>query len=798
MRTKICVGSYLLTMTMLQASLGVTVRDSDPMMLDLQSGVRVPVEIETVTYGLGWTGGGPVDILLDGTILETELIGEGSFDWIPSEPGFHTLAMGDALGRTNTVTFLVPATIADSDGAVLDLQSGVRRAEESETVAFGPDWTGGGPVTVSVNGETIAADCLEEGSLVWKPAGAGLYELALADALGRSKKVLFAVGESEASGDGALDILPGVRVAEREQPLSFSTAWLGAPNATVSVLEDGSPILQGMSGEGTTEWLPTESGLYGLVHETQTGGATSESLSALFLVLADTFGPWMTYTNGEIIVTETGKATLSTTVPGGEIRYTLDGSDPAVSGLAYEKPLRITDACTIKAQVFVDGVAYGYVSEASVAFGQTADPTITSEGGVTFHFSDNHVILSCATEGAAIHYTLDGTDPNANSAVYGEPITISSDTTVRAYASRTNYFDSAVVSLDLFREWLKLSPPTFTPTSFSGGSVLVAISNDTEGATIRFARDGADLTSAGTVYTAPIHVIGETEFIAQATQYDYLDSDVVTQTIVRIWQPGDAIGTPGWTISQDASHPWVLDQETTHDGLSAMRSGAISDNEISAMTTTVSGAGTLAFWWKADCEGDDADAWDDWDRLELLVDGKRLASLDSRTDWVPVSVSLDEGEHTIVWQYVKDSANSLYGDCGWVDDVVWVPTESEWTTTTPEPVPYAWLRQYGLLPDGTDPEAVAWMPNGKADADGKPQQVWSEYVTGTDPTVKSSRFLTFIEMDADGNPIITYLPNLGKLRSYRILGKENLTDESWTSPTNATHRFFRVKVSVPK
>ncbi len=80
-----------------------------------------------------------------------------------------------------------------------------------------------------------------------------------------------------------------------------------------------------------------------------------------------------------------------------------------------------------------------------------------------------------------------------------------------------------------------------------------------------------------------------------------------------------------------------------------------------------------------------------------------------------------------------------------------------------------------------------------------PLSVWQDYVAGTDPTDTNDFLQTMISMN-DGKPHITWSPNLntnGEVRVYTVLGKTNLTDAAWVCPTNAAHRFFKVKVEMP-
>ncbi len=54
------------------------------------------------------------------------------------------------------------------------------------------------------------------------------------------------------------------------------------------------------------------------------------------------------------------------------------------------------------------------------------------------------VTISCATDGAVIHYTTNGSEPTAESQTYSDPISISESTTVRAIAVMDGMTDSPV------------------------------------------------------------------------------------------------------------------------------------------------------------------------------------------------------------------------------------------------------------------------------------------------------------------------------------------------------------------
>ena len=69
----------------------------------------------------------------------------------------------------------------------------------------------------------------------------------------------------------------------------------------------------------------------------------------------------------------------------------------------------------------------------------------------TFEYDENtrQISISCATDGASLYYTTDGTNPTTSSAVYSEsePITITSGmTAIKAIAGKSNYDNSPVAT----------------------------------------------------------------------------------------------------------------------------------------------------------------------------------------------------------------------------------------------------------------------------------------------------------------------------------------------------------------
>lgn len=121
-----------------------------------------------------------------------------------------------------------------------------------------------------------------------------------------------------------------------------------------------------------------------------------------------------------------------------------------------------------------------------------------------------------------------------------------------------------------------------------------------------------------------------------------------------------------WQSVGLGSSEWYAQTTNQHDGVAAAQSGSISNNQWSVLQTTVTGPGTLQFWWKVSSEQDR-----DW--LSVLV-GSETSTIGNRIsgekEWEQKTIAiLASGTTTVRWVYSKDNEFFSGSDCGWIDQV---------------------------------------------------------------------------------------------------------------------------------
>ena len=436
--------------------------------------------------------------------------------------------------------------------------------------------------------------------------------------------------------------------------------------------------------------------------------------------------------------------------------------------------------------------------------GSPATPVVTPADGTILEGTAN-VTMSCATDGATIHYTIDGSEPTEASPTYRR-FRVSGRTTVKAVAVKDGLCSEVAVAEYAMG---RCEAPVITAaTSFTGLKTSVALSCATQVATIRYTLDGSDPGARSTPYMEPFDVTESCTVKAYATHEGFFDSAVVSFSIEKVWGIGDTMGDPDQSFTTGGDMPFVRVDDVTAPLGESMKSGAITHNQSSTMTTTVDGPGTVSFQWRTSCE--DSGGQYDWDHAEFEVDGNVAEYLDGETAWQTVSREISgNGSHTLVWRYVKDDVESEGEDCCWVADFRWTPYVPEYTETqtTDTPVPYAWLAAEAatiLAAHGGDYEEAA-----KATAANGVNKVWECYVAGISPTNAAARFEVTIEIGADGKPVVRWNPPLAPeeeaKRTRKVLGKRTLDPaEDWTDVTDladpdaAGYRFFKAAVALPE
>ena len=198
-------------------------------------------------------------------------------------------------------------------------------------------------------------------------------------------------------------------------------------------------------------------------------------------------------------------------------------------------------------------------------------------GNPIITIANNIVTLTCNTENAVIHYTLDGTDPDASSTVYISPFALSDNTTIKAIAIKNDKTSTIVTKVYEVPEQTIVTEPEIIITE-NGEVTLV---NSTDGATIYYTTDGTNPSTSSQVYSEAFVIASGTTIKAIAVKNN-VQSLIVSKTYTAAKNYvyyGIISGTLETTV------------HATDEGLD------ISEASISALTKkeATSNAGTFAF-----------------------------------------------------------------------------------------------------------------------------------------------------------------------------------------------------------
>lgn len=225
-------------------------------------------------------------------------------------------------------------------------------------------------------------------------------------------------------------------------------------------------------------------------------------------------------------VTSGQQVTISDATSGANIYYTIDGTVPTVNSTLYTAPVAITKSLTLSAIAVATGFSNSGVASAAYVVSSTPSTPVISPAGGMFTAAQT-VTITDATQGATIHYTLDGSTPTSSSTAYSGALTVSTNQTVSAIAISPGG-SSAVVTAAFTISIPAAAAPAFSPAAGTFTSAQqVALSDATAGATIYYTVDGSMPTTSSTQYNnTPINVSATETIKAIATAAGFATSAV--------------------------------------------------------------------------------------------------------------------------------------------------------------------------------------------------------------------------------------------------------------------------------
>ncbi len=134
--------------------------------------------------------------------------------------------------------------------------------------------------------------------------------------------------------------------------------------------------------------------------------------------------------------------TINCATDGAVIHYTTDGSAPTISSPTYSSAISVNVSMTIKAIAFKESDESAIASSTYTL--KVATPTFSPAGGS--YGSTQSVSILCATDGASIHYTTDGSTPTAESSSYTSALSVSTTQTIKVIAIKDGWTPSEIAS----------------------------------------------------------------------------------------------------------------------------------------------------------------------------------------------------------------------------------------------------------------------------------------------------------------------------------------------------------------
>jgi len=217
--------------------------------------------------------------------------------------------------------------------------------------------------------------------------------------------------------------------------------------------------------------------------------------------------------------------TISSSVTGAEIHYTLNGNNPTQTDptIASGGTVVLESSATVKAKAWRTGWSTSSVAASTYTL-KVATPTLSPAGGS--YTSAQSVTVATSTTGAMIHYTTNGAEPTEAdpTVASGGTVQVTKSGALKAAAWRTGATRSDTVAGTYWLSLGTVPTPGLAPAPGTYTSPQTVTATAASGATIRYTIDGSDPTFSSPLYTAPIAVGSTTHVRVKAFKADMTPS----------------------------------------------------------------------------------------------------------------------------------------------------------------------------------------------------------------------------------------------------------------------------------
>ena len=292
---------------------------------------------------------------------------------------------------------------------------------------------------------------------------------------------------------------------------SFANTHVAAPPCTVKNLKSMTLYSFAVRALGTT------------------GGSTLSQVSVATPLANTVETPQFAPAGGTFTAAQT--VTITSGTASASLYFTIDGSDPTELSSAYTGPITVTSTMVLKARAFKSNMAASGINTASFVInipGVVSAPMFDPQGGL--YTSTFSVTLSSTTAGAAIRYTLDGSDPTDTSTLYSAPVAIAQNITLKAKAFKLGSTSSATAAAAYE---IQVALPSFSPApgTFTQAQTVI-MTTTTAGAEIHYTTDGSDPTLSSPAYSGALDASSTTTFKAKAFKNNMTPSSTVSASYI--------------------------------------------------------------------------------------------------------------------------------------------------------------------------------------------------------------------------------------------------------------------------